>query len=485
MPENGMVILIAGVLGAAIMALFMGFALLREKKRGQQSDRLLKEAEARLHEAQMQQQQAEDKAQHWGEAVDKLERDVREAREKLQEASSQLAAREALMLEREQAVKQERETLTSMRGEIEEKFKGLAHETFKASQKSFLELAEETFKRHKSSAEGDLRERQQAIQNLLKPMQDSLKRYEDNLGHIEKARHEAYGHLTSELKNVLQAQDGVRSETAKLVMALRAQPKTRGRWGEHQLQTVMELAGMSEHVDFHTQASFSDENDKLLMPDAVLRLPGRRTIVVDAKTSLSAYFNAIEAVEETVRDGFLVKHAQEIRTHMKQLGAKAYWNALKDTPDFVAMFIPGENFYAAAIERDPDLFEDAINNRVLIVTPTTLIALAKAVAYGWRQEAMAENARQVADLGRELYGRLSTMGNHVVATGRNLDRAVKSYNSMVGSLERSVMPQARKFEDLKVDDRAKDLEELSPIASDVRELSSPDIISSVDALPPE
>ncbi len=394
------------------------------------------------------------------------------AREELIRYREEAAAQKATLAAREAAVAKEREALVTLRGELEAKFKALASETFKASQKSFLELAEEAFKRHSGDARADLEKREQAIAQLLAPMKESLRRYEEHLARIEKARNEAYGSLSAELKNVLEAQAGVKAETARLVNALRAQPKTRGRWGEQQLQNVMELAGMSEHVDFTTQTSFSDGDDGRLVPDAVIRLPGGRTIVVDAKTSLSAYFDAIDEVDEEAREAFFLKHAREIRAHVKRLGAKSYWQALEATPDFVAMFIPGENFFAAAIERDPELFEDAIANRVLIVTPTTLIALAKAVAFGWRQEAMAENARHVAALGRDLYKRLATMGEHVARTGKGLESAVKAYNAMIGSFESMVLPQARRFRDLKVEGTTAEIETLAPVATEARALTA-------------
>jgi len=394
---------------------------------------------------------------------------LREANAELRE---KLAAKEAAIAERESAVAKERESLTKLRGELEERFKGLASETFKANQKSFLELADETFKRHKSAAESELAARQEKIANLLKPVQDTLKRYEDHIQAIEKARHEAYGTLSSELKNVIATQQEVRSETARLVTALRAQPKTRGRWGEQQLQNVMELAGMSEHVDFFTQQAYGDGEDGRLVPDAVIRLPGEGSIVVDAKTSLSAYLDAVETSEEAEREAYLAKHAKEVRTHMKQLAGKSYWETLESAPDFVAMFIPGENFFAAAVERDPDLLEDAIAHRVLIVTPTTLVALARAVAFGWQQQAVTENAREINQLARDLYKRLSRMGEHVAKTGKHLEGAVKAYNAMIGSLERQVLPQARRFRDLKVQGTSDELAYLNPVETDTRALTA-------------
>lgn len=410
------------------------------------------------------------------------------ANEKIAELRESLADRTATLRAREESIAQERESLTKLRGELEERFKALAHESFRASQKSFLELANETFQKHKTSANADLEQRQEKIAGLLKPVQETLSRYEESLKAIEKARSEAYGSLTQELKSVAAAQQEVRAETSKLVTALRAQPKTRGRWGEQQLERVMELAGMAAHVDFTREATMADADDNRLRPDAVIHLPGDRTIVVDAKTSLSAYFDAIEAENEDDRELFLHKHAAEVRSHAKKLGAKSYWSALERTPDFVAMFVPGENFFAAAIERDPGLFEDAVNNRVLIVTPTTLIALAKAVAFGWRQEAMAENAREVAKLGQELHKRIATMGEHVTRTGKGLEGAVRAYNDMVGSLERMVLPKARAFEDLQVAASDKEIAPLEPVETEPRALTASELIQQVDGgeerLPP-
>lgn len=416
------------------------------------------------------------RSEHRAEAADRLEGELADMRERAQRLEIDLATGRATLKAAEAAVAQERESLTRLRGDLEEKFKALAHETFKASQKSFLELADENFKRHKGEASNDLAQRQEAIGKLLEPMRETLKRYETNLTEIEKSRHEAYGNLSSELRNVVAGQEGVRSEAAKIVNALRAQPKTRGRWGEQQLQNVMELAGMSEHVDFITQPSFADGDERRVVPDAIIRMPGGHTMAVDAKTSLSAYLDAIEATDEAEREAFLIKHAREIRTHMKQLASKAYYKSLDVTPDFVVMFIPGENFFAAAVERDPTLLEDAFANRVLIASPTTLVALAKSVAYGWRQEAMAENARHVAALGRDLYKRLATMGEHVLRTGKGLDSAVKSFNRMVGSLETMVLPQARKFRDLQVEGTTDDLEMLEPLETEPRTLTARDML---------
>jgi DNA recombination protein RmuC len=357
--------------------------------------------------------------------------------------------------------------LTTLRGEFEQTVKGLAADALDGSQKSFLQLAEQVFSRHKEGADKALEARQRDIAALLAPINSNLEEYKKGLVEIEKARAAAYGGLSEEMKSLVQMQADASAQTRKLVNALQAAPKTRGRWGEHQLHNVMELSGMSAYVDYLPEQTI-DGDDGRLRPDVIIRLPGDRRIVVDAKTSMAAYLDAVEAADDETREAHLIAHARQLRTHMRLLAGKAYWDALPCTPDFVAMFIPGENFYAAAIERDPQLFEHAIENKVLIVTPTTLIALAKAIAIGWRQEKVAENARHIGELGRDLYRRLATMGAHVAGVGAGLDGAVKRYNELVGSLESRVMPQARKFNELEVEGTTEPLPELKPVETQTR-----------------
>ena len=358
-------------------------------------------------------------------------------------------------------------TLTSLRGEFEQAMKGLAADALQQSQESFLGLANEVFDKHHKGAAATLDQRQKDIAERLAPIGKTLDDYKAGLAEIEKARAAAYGGLSEEMKALVSMQADASAQTRKLVNALQAAPKTRGRWGEHQLHNVMELSGMSAHVDFLPEQTI-DGDDGRLRPDVIIRLPGDRRIVVDAKTSMAAYLDAIEATDDDTREAHLALHAKQLRTHMRLLSGKEYQAALPCTPDFVAMFIPGDNFYAAAIERDATLFEDAIANKVLIVTPTTLIALAKAIAVGWRQEKIAENARHVGELGRELYRRLAVMGNHVAGVGAGLDSAVKRYNDLVGSLESRVMPQARRFNELEVEGTGEPLVELKPVETQTR-----------------
>ena len=389
------------------------------------------------------------------------------------ELAADRARAEALAAAERAAYDERVAALSTLRGEFEQTVKGLAADALDGSQRSFLQLAEQVFARHKEGADQTLEARQKEIAALLAPINGTLEEYKKGLAEIEKARAAAYGGLSNEVRSLAQMQADASAQTRKLVNALQAAPKTRGRWGEHQLHNVMELAGMSAHVDFLAEQTFAGDDGRL-RPDVIIRLPGERRIVVDAKTSMAAYLDAVEAADDDSREAHLVTHARQLRTHMRLLAGKQYWDALPCTPDFVAMFIPGENFYAAAIERDPALFEDAIASKVLIVTPTTLIALAKAIAIGWRQEKIADNARRVGELGRELYRRLATMGGHVAGVGAALDSAVKRYNDLVGSLESRVMPQARKFNELEVDGTRDPLAELKPVETQTRTLRGTD-----------
>ena len=382
-----------------------------------------------------------------------------------------LAASRTRLEEVERAHGEKIESLERVRSDIEKELKALANQALKENQTSFIGLANEVFDKHRKLADGDLEERQKAIKTMIGPMETALSEWRKNLEQIEQTRKQHYGSLTNELKNVVDGQERVRNEAARLVNALRAAPKTRGRWGEETLRNVLELSGMTEHCDFVREQSLPEDTG-LLRPDVIIRLPGERYMVVDAKTSLAAYMDAVDAVDDESRDAHLERHAQQLRTHMRRLGAKAYWEACqrahKITPDFVAMFIPGDNFYAAAIERDPELYDDALKSNVLIVTPTVMLGLAKAVAFGWRQEKVAENAREVARLGQELYQRMSTMGEHVAGLGQDIAKSVRRYNAFVGSLESRVMPQARRFVDLKVEGASRPLPETQYIDTEVQ-----------------
>lgn len=395
-------------------------------------------------------------------------------RERAESASRDLATeRVALAASRtrleamERAHQEKVDTLERVRGDIEKELKTLAQQALKENQSSFLGIANEVFDKHRKLVDGDLEKRQTAIKTLIGPMETALSEWRKNLEQIEQTRKEHYGSLTNELKNVVDGQERVRNEAARLVNALRGAPKTRGRWGEETLRNVLELSGMTEYCDFQTEKSLAQDGG-LLRPDVIIRLPGERYMIVDAKTSLTAYMDAVEAEDEDSRQEHLERHARQLRTHMRGLAAKRYQDALEATPDFVVMFVPGDNFYAAAIERDPTLYDDALKSNVLIVTPTVMLGLAKAVAFGWRQEKVADNAREIARLGQELYQRMSTMGGHIADLGKDIARSVERYNEFVGSLESRVMPQARRFAELEVEGASRPLPETRPIDTDIR-----------------
>lgn len=401
------------------------------------------------------------------ERVPGLERENAALTDQLVRCKAENAALGTQVREQAEAFREKVAALTDVKSGIESGLKAMAADVLQSNQGAFLELANQAFEKHKASADAELAARQKAVAELVTPLQDTLVRYRQQIEQLEKSRSEAYGALSGELKSVAETQHAVRAETSKLVQALRASPKTRGRWGEHTLQNVLELSGLSRYCDFATEETF-ERWEARVRPDVVVRLPGGRSLVIDAKTSTSAYLDAIEATTDAEREQHLMLHAAQTREHMRKLAAKSYWDGLTQTPDFVVMFIPGENFYAAAVERDPGLFEDAAALRVIIVTPSTLIALAKAVAFGWRQEKVAENAQRVHELGRELYRRMLVMAEHIHETGGALHKSVKCFNDFIGSLEQSVMPQARRFNELEVEGTATELAALKPIELEPR-----------------
>lgn len=371
--------------------------------------------------------------------------------------------------------------LRRMGEEIEQKFAALAHQALKGNAESFLNLVSERFEKHKEAASEDLARRQQAIETMIQPVARSLEKFEHRIGEIEKAREGAYAAVLTQVRALAEGQSRLHAETNRLVTALRS-PKTRGRWGEFQLRQVFEMAGMVEHVDF-TSEHHVPGADGARRPDAVVRLPGGKAIVIDAKTPLDAYLNAIEAVDEAAREQALKTHVRQVRAHVDGLAAKEYWSALPVTPDFVVMFVPGEAFYSAAIEADPELFEAAISKRVLIATPTTLIALVKAIAYGWQQEKLARNAEEVASLARQLYERIRTFGEHMDKLGAALRASVERYNRAVGSLEGRVLPAARRFESLGVVAAGTTVDGLASLEVEPRPLTASELTDGDDNAP--
>ena len=338
--------------------------------------------------------------------------------------------------------------LETMKKEMSDTFNALSSAALKSSSEDFLRLASESLGKVVADTKGRLGEHQAAMDGMIKPLSDTLKRYEEQIRTMEEGRHKAYGSLEEQLRALASTHESLQKETSNLVTALK-RPEVRGRWGEMQLRRVAELAGMSEHCDFQEQVSVDTEKGRL-RPDMTVNLPGNRKIVVDSKVSLAAYLEAISSTTDEERRGRLVKHGQQVRQHMVKLSSKEYWNQFDQSPEFVVLFIPGESFLSAALESDATLIEDGIQRRVIIATPTTFIALLRAIAFGWRQEQMTKNAQLIGVLGKEMYERMNTMVKHFNDLGAAIGKSVDTYNRAVSSMESRILPSVRRFRELGV-----------------------------------
>ena len=384
-----------------------------------------------------------------------LDEVVRE-RDVNRDAVTKLAALEASQIERDKAFEARIKELIEAKETLSAQFSEISNKLLAEAQETFLIRADARFRQSEENSG-------QNLKALLQPVHDRLERYETTVQKVEAERRDAFGILSGQIEAMRTGTERVSAEAAKLVNALRNAPKARGRWGEQQLRNVLETCGLSEHCDFATEVSVADGEGMRLRPDVVVRVPGGQSLVIDAKVSLNDYQDAFGAVDETARATHLAAHATAIRAHVNTLGAKAYWSQFEDAPDYVVMFIPGEHFLTAALEQDPNLWDYAFDKKVLLATPTNLIAIARTVAAVWRQERLAKEARQIGELGKELYERLAKAADDLRKVGSGLSTAVNNYNSFVSSFETRSLVTARKFRELNIEPGRRDIEVLSPV----------------------
>ncbi len=358
--------------------------------------------------------------------------------------------------------------------QLTQTFSDLSSKSLKHNSENFLRLAEQHLNVHNEKAQQELGKREQAVENLVKPIREALDASKRQIDALERSRSEAYGGIREQLEAMRASQTELRQETQNLVSALR-RPEVRGRWGEITLRRLVELAGMVEHCDFQEQVHMTGEG-QIIRPDLIVRMPDPRELVVDVKTPLDAYLEAVEAQDDAQRQLGLERHAKNVRAHIRMLASKAYWDQFDESPEFVILFIPGDQFLSAALNEEPDLIEYALSKQIILATPTSFVALLKAVAYGWRQLTLAENAREIRKLAEDLHGRLSTYVGHMSRMGRQLASSVETYNKAVGSLERSVLPGARKFVELGVHEKREieRLETLDPVPRTMIESAAED-----------
>lgn len=377
-----------------------------------------------------------------------------------------------LLLESERKLAEEKEKLLKKSEEdLSESFRNISYKLLKENQANFLDLAKSEFTRTSLENKNELEKKEESIKNIVNPMKEILGEVKGKMELIEKEYQKTFTEVKEQFKFLKEDQTKLQIETANLVKALRA-PQTRGRWGEIQLKRVVEMAGMVNYVDFTEQVSTETDTGRL-RPDMLIRLPGKKTIVIDAKTPLEAYLNLIEANDEISKHKYLLEHGRQVKDHIGKLSCKAYWDQFPESPEFVVLFLPNEALYGAALEAEPQLIELGASKNVIIATPTTLIALLKAIAYGWNQETLAVNAKLISNLGKELYDRMSVLAEHLENIKKGLDRSVDSYNKAVGAFESRVFPTTRKFKELGVssDKEISELNSIEIITKDLRSIN--------------
>jgi DNA recombination protein RmuC len=414
-------------------------------------------------------------------AVQELRTQINEQRKGLEDLQTKLksegelrSSAEARLEETKSKLAEEKKLLDEARQGLSDAFNALASEALKSNNRAFIELAKSTFETIQAQAKGDLETRQKAIEGVVSPLREAVERYEKQILEMEKAREKAYGTLDEQLRTLGAANQKLQEETTHLASALSSPLKARGRWGELTLRRVAELAGMSEHCDFNEQESITTESGRQ-RPDMIVNLPGNRRIAVDAKVPLQAFFDAVDPERnEEERRELLEKHSTLVRAHLNQLAERRYWDQVGPELELVVLFLPGESFFSAALEQDRALIEDGMQKHVVLATPTTLIALLHAVAYGWRQEQIARNAKGISDLGKELYDRIKTFLGHLENVGASLHRATESYNKAVGSLESRILPSARRFKQLGAA-TGDELAEMQSVDETPRAMSAPEL----------
>jgi len=404
----------------------------------------------------------------WALAATRAETRVRRAEVRAVESRALLEAERRVAAERVAAAQADRTRLN-------EQFRALAADALRANSEQFMVVAEERLKRSQEAGAAELSQREDAVKQLVEPLTRTLDQVKNEVLTAERARLQAQSALAEQLRGMRESSDLLRSETTHLVTALRSS-QVRGRWGEIQLRRVVEAAGMVEHVDFVEQSQVRTDDGRL-RPDMLVRLAGGKNVVIDAKVAFLGYLDAVQAQDDTVRAERMAAHARHMRKHIDDLAAKEYWEQFSPAPEFVVMFVPAEAFLHTALEVDPTLIEHAMEHNVVLATPMTLVAMLRTIAYAWRQDALAANAQQVLTLGRELHGRLSTLGGHVGRLGRQLDGAVRSYNETVSSLESRVLVSARRLAELKVTDA--ELEPPAQIERAARQLQAPELVASL------